>query len=375
MSPRRWREMSGAAKFRFSTRWTLTLFPVYFGIVFLPAAVGYPFVIAVIALTTVSAIAAVESRPELTDHTPRTRRILLWIAIVGFAVSWILGAVSEFGNESAGNLGVMVLGYAGFSLIGFLSRKWLVLALAGVATLLLYGAPAGIGIQVAIIAIVGAVAVSIAAFSMWSLKVVTDLEEAKDAQAKLHVAEERLRFSRDLHDVVGRGFSTIAVKSELASRLARSEAPGAVEKAAAEMDEVKALAVASMEEMRSLVRGYRGIDLAGEIAGARSLLDAAGCRLDVAGDPAAIPEAFHETAAWVVREGTTNIVRHSSARAATLALMSTGISLRNDGAPASPAGARSGLRGLSERLEPLGGTLETSSSDGEFNLEIRWEAS
>ncbi|WP_415847290.1 sensor histidine kinase, partial [Tsukamurella strandjordii] len=148
---------------------------------------------------------------------------------------------------------------------------------------------------------------------------------------------------------------------------------GAADRAATEMDEVKSLAVTSMEEMRSLVRGYRDVDLAGEVAGARSLLAAAGCRLTVTGSPDDVPTRFHETAAWVVREGTTNIVKHSTASAAELTLRADGLELRNDGAPDAPSGAPSGLAGLAERVHTVGAQLRTTGEAGDFVLAVTWE--
>jgi two-component system sensor histidine kinase DesK len=87
--------------------------------------------------------------------------------------------------------------------------------------------------------------------TVWGLHIMDDVEHTKDVEAELQIAEERLRFGRDLHDVVGRSFSAIAVKSELAATLARA---GATDRAEAEMNEVKAIAVESMEEMRTRVR-------------------------------------------------------------------------------------------------------------------------
>jgi two-component system sensor histidine kinase DesK len=262
---------------------------------------------------------------------------------------------------------VVVLAAA--ALLPFLKRRWEILAAVAVTTALVSGAPDGRLVNVLPPALVAVFCCGTTRASLWALQIVDDLDEARRTQAELEVAEERLRFARDLHDVVGRGFSTIAVKSELASRLLRA---GASDRAATEMDEVKALAVSSMEEMRSLVRGYRGIDLTGEVAGARSLLAAAGCDLVVAGRSEDVPERLHEAAAWVVREGTTNIVRHSSATAATLELGSAGMRLTNDGVIA-PVGAQSGIRGLSERLAAVGGVVTTASTDGAFTLNVRWE--
>ncbi|WP_018155580.1 sensor histidine kinase [Demetria terragena] len=207
--------------------------------------------------------------------------------------------------------------------------------------------------------------------SLWALDLMSSLERTKDLEAQLAAAEQRLRFGRDLHDVVGRGFSAITVKSELAATLSRA---GATDQATAEMEEVKALAASSLEEMRGLVRGYRAPSLAQEVDGAKSLLLAAGCELQLQGSTDAVPPDLHQVAAWVVREGTTNIVKHSRATAATLTLGPAGMALSNDGAW-QPPGEHSGLSGLSERLAEADAALTTSHnpSTSTFSLEIHWK--
>lgn len=108
--------------------------------------------------------------------------------------------------------------------------------------------------------------------SMWVLAVMWELREARDVQARLAVAEERLRFGRDLHDVLGRNLAVIALKSELAVQLARRARPEAVD----QMTEVQRIAQESHREVRDVVRGYREADLRVEVEGARGVLAAAG---------------------------------------------------------------------------------------------------
>lgn len=102
-------------------------------------------------------------------------------------------------------------------------------------------------------------------FSVWLLDAVYRLDEARDTRARLAVAEERLRFGRDLHDVMGRNLAVIALKSELAVQLARRGRPDAVE----QMIEVQRIAQESQREVRAVVRGYREADLGVELAGAQ----------------------------------------------------------------------------------------------------------
>lgn len=196
----------------------------------------------------------------------------------------------------------------------------------------------------------------------WMLSLVWQLDAARTAQAQLAVAEERLRFSRDLHDVVGRTLSVVAVKSELAAELARRGMDGAAE----QMLEVRQVAQDSLREVRSLAVGYRTADLDAELAGARSLLRSAGidARTTLTADlPGA---AEREVLAWVVREATTNVVRHSDARWCTLDILrgddgaSVVLVVTNDGldADVTTPVAGNGLTGLRERLSAVGGRLD-----------------
>src|SRR5690606_9016579 len=123
---------------------------------------------------------------------------------------------------------------------------------------------------VSVVLIVGGMAGSFR-ISAWMLGVVWEQERTRTVHARLAVAEERLRFSRDLHDVVGRTLSAIAVKSELAAELARRGQEGAVD----QMLEVRELAQDSLKEARSVVAGYRTADLAAELEGDRLLLRSA----------------------------------------------------------------------------------------------------
>lgn len=217
--------------------------------------------------------------------------------------------------------------------------------------------------------------------SAWALRVVEELEAARETQARLAVAEERLRFGRDLHDVLGRNLSVIALKSELAVQLAQRGSPSAMD----QMTEVQRIARESQREMREVVRGYREADLPTELVGARGVLRAAGidCRIERTGRKE-LPESLQSALGWVVREGTTNVLRHADARWCAIRLRTgvdggpagpvTELTMENDGVPPSrtTTGGGSGLAGLRERLAALGGTLtDERRDDGTFRLTAR----
>ncbi|MFJ8541806.1 sensor histidine kinase [Streptomyces sp. NPDC093586] len=218
-------------------------------------------------------------------------------------------------------------------------------------------------------------------FSVWLLNAVYALDEARETRARLAVAEERLRFGRDLHDVMGRNLAVIALKSELAVQLSRRGRPEAVE----QMIEVQRIAQESQREVRDVVRGYREADLEVELAGARGVLIAAGIDCEVRGDTAGLPAEVQSALGWVVREAATNVLRHGDAeRCAVVVRLSEGrvvLTVENDGVT-EPAGAGSpgvrggpgtsggsGLAGLRERLSAVGGTLEAGpTGKGVFRL-------
>ena len=229
---------------------------------------------------------------------------------------------------------------------------------------------------------VGGVAALTCRASAWTLRVMGELDRSRTAYARLSVAEERLRFARDLHDLLGRNLSLIAVTSELAAQLAR-RGDG---QAAGHMLEVRQVAHESLREMRAVVSGYRAVDLDTELAGAQAVLRSAGVSCRVIGGPAGLAPDVQAALGWVVREGTTNIIRHSDATACTIELTvldppggARTVTLRMDNDRVRAAGAAAGgtgLLGLGERLAGLGGTITTRyPSSGRFRLEATVPAS
>ena len=206
------------------------------------------------------------------------------------------------------------------------------------------------------------------------LRTTQELDRLRHSSAKLAVAEERLRFARDLHDVMGRTLSAVALKAELGAAQADRGRP----EAAGTMREVQAIATEALDEVRGLVRGYRETDLAGELAGARSLLESAGITVTTVIDAGSLPPAVTRCLAWVVREGATNILRHATATTVELSLTrdpdGVTLTLANDGVQAGEPAAGSGLAGLSERLDEVGGRLSSGERDGRWLLTAQVDA-
>ncbi|MFJ3668184.1 sensor histidine kinase [Streptomyces sp. NPDC090106] len=190
---------------------------------------------------------------------------------------------------------------------------------------------------------------------------VRQLRAAREELARRAVAEERLRFSRDLHDLLGHTLSVIVVKSEAVRRLA----PRDLDAALAQVTDIESVGRQALTEIREAVTGYREGSLSTDLDRAASALRAAGVEPSVhlSGPPlAARAEAL---LGWVVREAVTNVVRHGES-ASRCEISVTGdtervrLRVTDDGratAPVPSAGG-TGLRGLRERLAAAGGHLE-----------------
>ena len=243
--------------------------------------------------------------------------------------------------------------------------------LAGAVTLAEVGQPAAAVVTAVSISVTLVAFVTAFRFTVWILDVVLEMERTRGVQAQLAVAEERLRFARDLHDVMGRNLSVIAVKSQLAAELVRRGRAGAVE----ELADISRVAEESLREVRDVVRGYRRSDLPGELAGARSVLRAAGVGVTVTGEEeaGALSEPVQTALGWVVREAVTNVLRHSRASWCAVELRSAGgeteLQLTNDGASGAGTTWGNGLTGLAERLAATGGRLSAGPDGDRFVLD------
>ena len=182
------------------------------------------------------------------------------------------------------------------------------------------------------------------------------LSQAREQIARLAVGEERLRFARDLHDLLGHSLSVIALKSELAGRLIKTT-PGL---AAHEIEDIEKVARDALREVREAVTGYRQPTLAAELAGAHEALTAAGIDYRVDQDHVPLPPAVEAVMAWTVREGVTNVMRHSQAKRCSVRIINKDgratVEVIDDGRGGMPKPG-SGLRGLEERVRERGGTL------------------
>jgi len=192
---------------------------------------------------------------------------------------------------------------------------------------------------------------------------IRELHLARRELARLKVEEERLRLARDVHDLLGQSLSVITLKSEVARGLI-TEDPA---RCAQELAEIEQVGRMMLREVRKTVAGYRQPTLAQELDGVCQLLEAAGIAYDIEYQQEALPLLLDTVLAWVVREGVTNVLRHSQARHCLLRFTcgqgTIGVEVLNDGEQGermkdAETRGGSGLLGVRERVEMVGGTME-----------------
>jgi two-component system sensor histidine kinase DesK len=202
-----------------------------------------------------------------------------------------------------------------------------------------------------------------------------EVHAARGELARMAVIEERLRMARELHDLLGHNLAMITLKSELAARLV-AENPA---RAAQEMQEVEQAARQTLREVRVVVAGTQQPRLATELDSARQLLEAAAIACQIEHTTEALPPATDAILAWTVREGVTNVIRHSRASWCRVQItrMDSDVSaeITNDGAPAhgqdsTPNLAGTGLAGLADRIAAQGGRLSADTTNGGFRLRV-----
>lgn len=311
---------------------------------------------------------------------PLWQRVLICALLVGYAMAYLLvmpwgapggrrqwwgySGVLVFGLTAVALLGPSEIGVLMFALIGgavVLPTRWaFVVSALMLGGMLLDTALSPGGPQYSQVIVFGSITwMMITLFGL--VRTVRQLRSAREEVARLAVADERVRIARDLHDVLGHSLTTITVKAGLARRLLED---GATERAISEVADVERLGREALTEVRATVSAHRVPSLAAEIAGARAALAAAGIRAEL---PQAVDEVdavYREVFAYVLREGVTNVLRHSGARCCRVRLGPSWLEIWDDGRGGTPEGSGQGLAGLRERLTPLHGRVEAGALPG-----------
>ncbi|MEJ1922649.1 sensor histidine kinase [Microbacterium sp. KHB019] len=297
---------------------------------------------------------------------------------------------------------------------GILSGLWLVGTLPLIQSLALLNWPRGVRVRLLLVAMVvlaalwfidlrtvfadadaevvgawwvfGFIGVSLpvmAVMSLWWWDVLVTLDRARASEARLGATQERLRVATDVHDLQGHHLQVIALQLELAERLL--DKTGAQDENRDAALEQLRLARASVAEARQgtrdLAMRFRGVPLPDEIANAVDLLRAAGTTADAA----VSADAAHAPASVlgpVIRETTTNVLRHGSGRWARLSLARDGDAWRyeiandaasdsgvsGDGPRVESGSAGSGLDGITRRVAEARGAVRVERGKGEFHV-------
>ncbi|WP_218133675.1 sensor histidine kinase [Lentzea fradiae] len=323
-------------------------------------------------------LVAVLREPSLARWSGVAGLLLLAVAYAvtlrGEHVRWLVAAtlvsiplVAPAGADELATWAWIGGGAAGFApLVLTGAWRWL----AGIAAVVLSGV---VGAFVAkdaqryqLIALaVGLTIVAMAGLPTWFAGLLAQARAGREAQAELAVSEERLRFARDVHDLLGHRLTVIALKAELAGRLA----PADPDRAAAAAFEAQRLASTALEEVRDAVHGYRAVNLTSQLEAVSTVLREAGIRCTVSA--VEVGEATAARLSLVLREACTNVLRHSNATWCMIDVAETDEEVRmtvtNDGA-GKPFVEGNGIRGMGERLP--GGTVTAEQSDEVFTLQV-----
>ncbi|GAA0368438.1 hypothetical protein GCM10009541_08580 [Micromonospora gifhornensis] len=190
---------------------------------------------------------------------------------------------------------------------------------------------------------------------------IRELEQTREREAELAVVRERVRFASDLHDIQGHTLHVVKLKIALAQRLLLRDS----DRAAKELRETYALVSDTIAQTKELAYAQRRLNLTAEIENAKNLFEAAGIRVRVtreAEEDARISELLGQ----VLRETTTNILRHAQASQVQITLSEAGITIVNDGVTATTSPELRGLSALRQRLAADGGELTVEQQDEQF---------
>ncbi|MDN6258445.1 MAG: histidine kinase [Corynebacterium sp.] len=380
--PRRtWRGLGGGAKLAVYTRLSMQLMVAMFGVlaVVLPLAVAgqgptlslwqQALVAGSGLVLTVAALLVVERRPEFNTRPRRPTGRLVAATGAATAVVWTLGVLLYVAGSSTTAVTGLCLVFiaiivAPTAVLPWLPWRWtLTLVLSAATSVLMWDELEWLPL------FFGTFLMTTVVASAWTVNIAKQLDRARLTDAALQVSEERLRFSQELHDTLGQRLAAMSLKAELARALvARGD-----ERADGELAQLQELARTSVTEMHEVVDGYRAVNLSTEVDGARQLLHSAGVHLDVDGDPTTLSEPMRELAAWLVREGTTNVVRHSSATRVRLDFTpgsAEAVTMSNDGVTRGIE-RLSGLAGIRRRAEPIGAELVAERDGNVFRVTLR----
>jgi two-component system sensor histidine kinase DesK len=326
----------------------------------------------------------------VTSHHPMPLVVMGVVCAVAFGAVYVVMVAMVFNDSLARRIAVLaalfLLSLPQWFVIGAdLTALWIFIGVAAGALLRpLAAVVVGVVLALAMLGLDAVasqplqweLAVTLVALNLWmigfaaNIRLNIELHRTRDELARTAVTLERERIGRDLHDILGHSLTAIAVKAGLARRLLDRDPASA----AAEITDVERLAREALSDVRATAAGYRDVSLAGELAVARSVLQAAGIHpvLPTAVDD--VSPAGRAVFGYVVREAVTNVIRHSGATRCEIILTPSRLEIRDNGVgaggPRKPAG--SGIDGLARRVADAGGRFESGPlPEGGFHV-VAW---
>ena len=209
--------------------------------------------------------------------------------------------------------------------------------------------------------------------SLWWWDVLITLDLARASEARLAATQERLRVATDVHDLQGHHLQVIALQLELAERLMANDPDAALEQlraARGSVDEAR-------QGTRDLATRFRSVPLVDEIANAADLLTAAGISVSTSVGEGA-DTAPGAVLGPIIRETTTNVLRHGGGEWARLELARDAAGwhyrIENDAVDGARDADGAGLDGIARRITDAAGNLEIIHEDGAFSLAVHLPA-
>jgi two-component system sensor histidine kinase DesK len=303
----------------------------------------------------------------LAPWTEKMRRIS-WM-LLGVLVALAIACPALFGGDWAG-----LFIYLAIIMALTLPMRWVLRGVAaatalGVVEAVLLGADKTGLLTIGVTA--GTLGIFMAAFRN-SRMLNVELRRARAEVARLAATEERLRIARDLHDLLGHSLSLIVLKAEVARRLGEQD----MERALGEVADIESVGRQALTDVRAAVSGFRQRNLTEELDSARAVLTAAGITpvIGISGIP--LPDVADGLLGWAVREGVTNVIRHSRATRCEISVRREDseavLEILDDGAAGEDFRPGNGLTGLAERIQESGGTsLAGPRPEGGFRLVVR----
>ena len=322
-----------------------------------------------------------------------------WIALVAFIVLYVTGFMH--GMRGGGGLGrrpsrrqwvtfaaliacalisVPAEGGSALSFLPFimsfasygLTRVWhwiTTISAVTITALCVFLLPGGLS-YLSVLAIVGLLGI-VNTVSTW---LILRSAEAERLGLELATSEGREAVARDVHDLIGHSLTVVGLKAQLVRRLMDTDP----ERAKAELADIERLTAEAIAGVRSTVSGARGTTFVEQLASSRDSFRAADIRLTVVGDPSALSPAQAITASWILREATTNTLRHAQARAVTVEIAPGRLAVEDDGVgvAAMPGGDEAegnGIRGMRERAAAAGAGFSVgAAAPSGTRVEVMW---